>query len=162
MSTCQEFKTTFKHNLSCIFLSLKAKLKKHFALGHPVLYCTINQSLFLQKTNMNLGSGFEFEFGPQRIGDSAIVKNLAKFWILCSPNSCAKPTSIKSLKSLAFCVNNGWLMENNGPGTHNDKMSYPTIHLVHLSKLVNYLECFFLKKDCHQMSIVHDLPCWIL
>ena len=37
MSTCQDFKTTFKHNLTCIFLSLKAKLKKkHFALGHPV------------------------------------------------------------------------------------------------------------------------------
>ena len=28
MSTCQHFKTTFKYNLTCIFLSLRAKLKK--------------------------------------------------------------------------------------------------------------------------------------
>ena len=28
MSTCQDFNTTFKYNLTCIFLSLRAKLKK--------------------------------------------------------------------------------------------------------------------------------------
>ena len=36
MSTCQDFKTTFKYNLSCILPPLRAKLKNHFALGHPV------------------------------------------------------------------------------------------------------------------------------
>ena len=29
---------------------------------------------------------------------------------------------LKCLKSLAFCRNNGWLMENHGLGTHNDKL----------------------------------------
>ena len=28
MSTCQHFKTTFKYNLTCMFLSLRAKLKR--------------------------------------------------------------------------------------------------------------------------------------
>ena len=28
MSTTQDFKTTFKYNLTCIFLSLRAQLKK--------------------------------------------------------------------------------------------------------------------------------------
>ena len=37
MSTCQDFKTTFKHNLTCIFLSLKAKLKKN-TLPSDTLY----------------------------------------------------------------------------------------------------------------------------
>jgi hypothetical protein len=36
ISTSQDFKTTFKYNLTCIFLSVRAQLKNHFALGHPV------------------------------------------------------------------------------------------------------------------------------
>ena len=34
---------------------------------------SINQSSFLHKTNIYLRSGFEFEFGPQRIRDLAFV-----------------------------------------------------------------------------------------
>ena len=42
MSTSQDFKTIFNFNLTCIFLSLTAKLKKkHVALGHPVVHFTI-------------------------------------------------------------------------------------------------------------------------
>ena len=45
MSTCQHFKTTFKHNLTCIFLSLRAKLKKTLCPRTP---CT--HGLFSVKT----------------------------------------------------------------------------------------------------------------
>ena len=39
--------------------------------------------------------------------------------------------SFKCLKSLAFCRNNGYLMENHGLGTHIDKFNwkYPTVNL---------------------------------
>ena len=37
MSTCQHFKTTFKYNLTCIFLSLRAKLKKTLCPRTPCI-----------------------------------------------------------------------------------------------------------------------------
>ena len=36
MSTPNEYTDNFKSNLTCIFLSVGTKLKKHFALGHGV------------------------------------------------------------------------------------------------------------------------------
>ena len=40
MSTPNEYTNNFKSNLTCIFLSVRAKLKNHFALGCPV--CTVS------------------------------------------------------------------------------------------------------------------------
>ena len=62
----------------------------------------------------------------------------------------------------SFCRNNGWLMENHGLGTQNDKMCADslipqiphTIYLAHLQKLANYLGCFWKKK----LSSLH-CPC---
>jgi len=45
MSTCQHFKTTFKHNLTCIFLSLRAKLKKTLCPRTPCNKTTIFNDL---------------------------------------------------------------------------------------------------------------------
>ena len=42
MSTSQHFKTTFKYNLTCIFLSLRAKLKKPLCPRTP---CTYSKSI---------------------------------------------------------------------------------------------------------------------
>ena len=36
MSTPNEYTDNFKSNLTCIFFSVRAKLKNHFALGHCV------------------------------------------------------------------------------------------------------------------------------
>ena len=38
MSTSQNFKTIFKYNLTCIFLSLRAKLKKNTLPRTPCIY----------------------------------------------------------------------------------------------------------------------------
>ena len=38
ISTSQDFKTTFNYNLTCIFLSLKAKLKKTLCPRTPCIY----------------------------------------------------------------------------------------------------------------------------
>ena len=49
----------------------------HFGILSPLSMFSINQPLFLQKSiqipNIYLGLGFEFEFGPQRIRDLAIM-----------------------------------------------------------------------------------------
>ena len=53
MSTTQDFKTTFKYNIICIFLSLRAQLKKPLC---PLTPCT--QQVFLPI--------FEFDFSRQQ------------------------------------------------------------------------------------------------
>ena len=58
MSTTQDFKTTFKYNLTCIFLSLTAQFKKHFARGHPKYINTKKEG----RTENLLGPDNNFEF----------------------------------------------------------------------------------------------------
>ena len=47
MSTSQHFKTTFKYNLTCIFLSLRAQLKKPLCLRTPCRKSARNQPIFI-------------------------------------------------------------------------------------------------------------------
>ena len=48
MSTCQDFKTIFKYNLTCIFLSLRAQLKKPLCPRTPCIWTIL--TLFHKST----------------------------------------------------------------------------------------------------------------
>ena len=53
MSTCQHFKTTFKYNLTCIFLSLRAKLKRTLCPRTPCTWLLV-RLFFLLKNGILL------------------------------------------------------------------------------------------------------------
>ena len=59
MSTFQGLKTTFKYNLTCIFLSLRAQLKKPLSPRTP---CTFQNILELFGTFWKGEGEFEFQF----------------------------------------------------------------------------------------------------
>ena len=52
--------------------------------------------------------------------DTDYGHTIAKSPILCVPNS--NKYFGFGYKDIIFCRNNGWLMENHGLGTHNDKL----------------------------------------
>ena len=75
------------------------------------------------------------------------------------PNSSNIYIPLKCLKSLAFCRNNGWLMENHVLGAHKDKIyakssTWNTPQFIRPVKSANYLGLFW-KKRSHHMSIVY-------
>ena len=121
MSTSQDFKTTFKHYLSCIFLSLRAQFKKPLCPRTPCTYLfnliflltqthkltkrdalKLNYVLILVLASFLIFPGF---FDQLKLSDNAKCKNMIKkeiIWLNLNNLIPKKKDKLHFLKILNF------------------------------------------------------------